>query len=361
MGTVTEIAYIQKYGNLVLSISGTELQDQGFAYGDIVTVHVGDQDFLMPIASDYSDVDQGEMVLRMQVQEDLDLDFVVVAVNMGDFATQAGIATRSIMEEAPGYLWTYSEDLEQPVSVSIEMNEAGGYYDQWLMRQLVRTNHREDYEGLSDAEYANFREITAGNIGAGKLYRSSSPINPSLNRNQEADAAAREARINTVLNLADFTEDMASYEGYQDSYYATLDVMALNLGIDSKDPEFQRSLADGIRFLNSGETPFLIHCNEGKDRSGFVCAILECLMGATLDEVVDDYMLTYYNYYSVEMGSEQWEAIARSNVLKILSSTFQEEELTDDILAISAEEYLESIGVSVEDIVGLKTRLEEEE
>ena len=32
--------------------------------------------------------------------------------------------------------------------------------------------------------------------------------------------------------------------------------------------------------MASHEGPYLIHCTEGKDRTGFVSALLECLIGA---------------------------------------------------------------------------------
>ena len=34
----------------------------------------------------------------------------------------------------------------------------------------------------------------------------------------------------------------------------------------------------------------------------------------TYDEVVADYMVTYYNYYGVEPGTDKYDAIANSNI-----------------------------------------------
>ena len=48
--------------------------------------------------------------------------------------------------------------------------------------------------------------------------------------------------------------------------------------------------AEGLRFFIANDGPYLIHCNEGQDRTGFSVAILECLMGASEEEVVADYM-----------------------------------------------------------------------
>jgi len=53
--------------------------------------------------------------------------------------------------------------------------------------------------------------------------------------------------------------------------------------------------------MASADGPYLVHCLEGKDRTGFVCIVLEALMSATYQEIVDDYMLTYNNYYHIDM------------------------------------------------------------
>ena len=60
--TVTEI---QKYGNLVLSLRGTEFLGLGYAYGDIVTATINGVDYEMPVGGNYSDVDQGSMMISL--------------------------------------------------------------------------------------------------------------------------------------------------------------------------------------------------------------------------------------------------------------------------------------------------------
>ena len=39
---------------------------------------------------------------------------------------------------------------------------------------------------------------------------------------------------------------------------------------------------------------------EGKDSTGYVCALLEGLCGATFDEIIDDYLITYSNFYYID-------------------------------------------------------------
>ena len=350
--TVTEI---QKYGNLVLSMKGSELLSQGYAYGDIVTVTLNGQELEMPVGSNYSDVDQGSMICRVVIKPDTNEDTIILAINMGDLATTTAIAEKEKTEADPGYVWHYS--VEEPVTVSFAMKEQGGYYDQWVMHQLVRSENREDYPDLTDEAYANFRAVTTTGIGAGKLYRSSSPVNPEINRNHQADAAAEKAGVKTFVNLADAEETMKGYEGFADSYYSKQNYICLNLGVDFSSDEFRHGLAEGLRFIAKGEAPFLVHCNEGKDRAGFVSAVIEALMGASADEITADYMVTFFNYYGVQPGTEQYDIIASSNIQKSLAAAFGMESLSSGNLQESCVSYLESIGLTADEIAGVQAKL----
>lgn len=108
-----------------------------------------------------------------------------------------------------------------------------------------------------------------GDIAEGVLFRSSSPVNPELGRNTYADALVEKAGVKTAINLADSQEELAAYEGYADSYYATLNVVALDMGVDFAAEDFNAKLKTGLEFLIANEGPYVIHCNEGKDRAGF--------------------------------------------------------------------------------------------
>lgn len=355
--TVTEI---EKYGNLVLSVSGEDFLDLGYAYGDVVTVTIGETDYTMPVGSAYSDVDNGEMVCRVYInQEELE-NQVILAINMGDFATTTGLAEKTVIEEEPGYRWDYTAGVETPVAVSFSMQEQGGYLEEYNTRNLIRSYDRVDYPHLTDAEYANFRPIATTGVGEGVLYRSSSPINPKLSRNTYADAAAQEAGIKTVINLADSRKEIESYDGWADTYYITCDVVPLNLGLDFAAADFQSGLAKGLRFLAEHEGPYLIHCTEGKDRAGFTSAMLECLMGASADEVTADYMVSYYNYFGVEPGTEQYTHILETNIAASLATAFDINDIRADGVDLAAEaaEYLvEKLGLTEAEVAQIQDKL----
>ena len=344
--TVYEIA---KHGNLVLYMYGSDLYEKGFEHGDVLEIAIGENKWDVPLCTSYSDVDNGEAVLRATG----DTDGVVLALNMGDFATTAQIAQKTAIEEEPGYRWDYLT--ESPVQITITLKEKGGYREAWLIRQLVRTNERADYSHLSDEAFANFRSINTTGMGENKLYRSSSPINPDLGRSTYADKAAEAAGIMTVVNLADNSN---TYEGAESSYYSTCRVVYVNLGTDFLSESTLSGLAEGMRFIINNDGPYLIHCNEGKDRAGFVSALLECLMGATLDEVIDDYMVTYYNYYGVEGGSEKYDAIVKNNLIQALNTTYKVDDVYKADLVAEAEAFLmEDAGLTADEVAALKARL----
>ena len=355
-GGVTEI---QKYGNLVLDIDPAELQKAGFAYGDVLAVTVDGKDFQIPLCTNYSDVDTGELVARDSG------GVLIIAINMGDFATTNGLAAKETAEDG-AYTWTFPEGRSlEDIAVTIAMGEKGGYRDQYLIHQLERTNERGDY--ASDQIFANFRNISSGNLGENALFRSSSPVNNELGRASYADDFAEASGIQAVMNLANSDEDIAGYiagEGFDSPYYASLyregKVKALNLGVDFTAADFQTGLAEGLRFFAANEGPYLVHCTEGKDRAGFVSALLACLMGAGYDEVVEDYMITYENYYHLAKGSEQYEAVKSSNIVSILetiTATPKGGDLSRVDLAAAAEGYVKGIGLSEEDLASLKSNL----
>jgi len=351
-GITGYVGSIEKYGNLDLTIPVSALSAAGYQYGDVVNVTIDGTAYEMPYCTAYSDVDQGSMLLRSSG------DKLIVAINMGDFATTNGIATKKTLEDK-SIQWYYTPAADLPVSVSISMKTQGGYKAQYLLHQLSYTNVRSDYASLTDAQFANFREITTTGMGDNVLYRSSSPVNPAIGRSTYADAAVKSAGIQTVVNLSDDTTSMKAYAGYADTYYSTLNVVPLNMGVDFTAADFQSKLADGLRYMTSHKGPYLIHCDEGKDRAGFVSAVLEAYMGASAKEVVSDYMVTFYNYYGVKPDTEQYTTIAGSNIVKSLQTAFGVKDLyaSGVNLQTEAKEYLTSIGLSASELTALSTCL----
>lgn len=79
----------------------------------------------------------------------------------------------------------------------------------------------------------------------------------------------------------------------------------------------------------------IIHCHAGKDRTGIVCALLHCLAGADVDEIMADYLMS---------GSD-----THAHNLQLVLDIIEAE---GGILA-----YLGNCGLSEEEVVQLKQRL----
>ena len=354
----SSVSDIQKYGNLVLSITKSDMDSIGAEYGDVFTVDLGDQVLEAPYCTSYSDVEIGDLVLRN------DGDGIILAINMGDFASSYGIATK-VSNPDKTYQWVFEEGKKlEDITLSLILTGKGEYRDQYLIHQLFRTNEREDYS--SDAVFANFREIEGGNLGSGALFRSSSPVNNEIGRAKYADELVSSNNIRSVMNLADSRETIEGYfkeEDFASPYYKSLyengQVIALNMGVSFKTREFQNGLVEGLTFLSKNEGPYLVHCNEGKDRAGFTSALLSALMGLTYDEIASDYMTSYENYYHVEKGTEQYEAVKRSNIDSMLSfiAGVETKDLENVDLSVKAEEFLIAIGMEKADIDTLKSKL----
>jgi len=352
---VTAIAsadVIDKYGDPKLTITSGELAAKGYDYADMVTVSFLGRSVTLPVIPEYRYV--GAKASGLVMWKD-GSKTVELEIFNGDFAETYGIAKRVVREDGSRYHVAF-DGVSFPLEVSIELAEKGGYADTYAIFDLTRTNDRADYADVSDAQFANFRMITTTGVGAGKLFRASSPVNPSIGRNTYADKAAEANGVKSFVNLADSAESAAKYEGYADSYYSRQDVKFLNLGVDFSSDLNRQGVADAMAFIASAKTPILVHCNEGQDRAGFVSALLECLMGASFEEIKQDYMVTFYNYYGVTAGTDQYEQIS-NNIVKSLKTAFGVDDLTDTDLSKAAEKYLAELGVSADTIAAVKRNL----
>lgn len=336
------VVEIEKYGHAVLDISTSELGAAGFELGDVVRVRLGDFESTMPFFDGYYS-NPGTLLLRGSTPEAR----VAICINYGDFAELNNVRVGD--------------------SVEIAMAEKAGMRALQELCALHYSDDREDY--ADDATFSNFRAVTLGRIGEGKLYRTASPINNEHGRADYADGLIESARVVTVLNLADSFEDIEEFlanpdqsSDYYRSLYESGRVMALDLAGDFFSDDFAAAIADGLTFLARNETPFCIHCTEGKDRAGFTAMLLEALMGATLEQIIYDYTLTFYNYYGIDKDREpqRYQAVLDTNLMPILlhvtgAESVEELERMDLESAVTA--YLLKAGMIAEDITTLKEKL----
>lgn len=166
----------------------------------------------------------------------------------------------------------------------------------------------------SPAVYGNFRNVRSGKIGMDTLYRSQHPANGSF-RSKFANELAQEYHIRTVLNLSDsdsslnayFRKNKISSSYYYRALYNSGRVYTANLSQKHTNSSYRKKVANGLKFLAKNKGPYLIHCEVGRDRTGFVILLLECLMGSSYDAMLSDYAISYVNvnHYSPEKARQK--------------------------------------------------------
>ena len=206
-GSMTiKIREIRPYGNVILDTTFEDMNEGGIDVGDIITVRIEDREYDLPVGTSYTDVNIGELLCRFDQQD----KEVALAANYGSFAEITGTAEKQTIEEDPGFRWVTNVD-----EVTISLKEKEGYLDEYSARNLTRTDAREDYPNLSDEEFANFREVDVTGMKEHILYRSSTPIEPDLARNEYAMAAMEKAGIQSVINLANPANAMYNFYNVQ--------------------------------------------------------------------------------------------------------------------------------------------------
>ena len=345
------IKEISKYGHLLLDLSHAQVLAQ-FAYGDRITVAFGRLSLEMPVCSAYTGVEAGALGLFLQV--DHGREEVKIALNVGSFAEEYGIAYRP--NPAALKAWVYTDGFSAAMPVALTLREAGGYLAEYRLRNREYTDARSDYPWLSDAAFANFRAVAVGDIRRGVLYRMASPIDPTHGRAAYADAAAKAAKITHFLDLTDGEETVSARAGYPNSYFATQSHTAIAVTMDFTARENREKLASGLRYMAAHRGVYGVFCKEGKDRTGFVLALLECFMGAPLSAVVEDYMTTFYNYYGITAADAAYAPIWQGNIAKTLQKVLGVDPYTANLRA-AAEHYLAEIGLSDGERAALRAAL----
>ena len=239
--------------------------------------------------------------------------------------------------------------------VTVTLNEKGKYLAIEELYTLSYSNERKDFD--SDVTFANFRAVKGGKLKAESFFRSASPCDDRLNRAACANRLAEQAGIRFVINLSDSESsyrELTAQPGFQSAYYDGLvqagNVLLLGLNANYRADAFAKTLSEAFLAMTEHDAPVLIHCVEGKDRTGFACALLLALADATAQEIVDDYMITYANYYGItpESKPEKYEAIL-GNVRDFLYCLCDAPEGTplDSLpLKAGAENYLRRGGLS---------------
>ena len=200
--------------------------------------------------------------------------------------------------------------LTDDITVTISLNEKEKYIVRQNTFSQTHSNDRNDYD--SDEEFANFREITNCKNNNTLIYRSASPCDNAYNRSHYVSELCRKYDISYILDLSDTDETLKEY--YNDSsvdnvywkhLYELNRVKAFRLSANYHDEKYAKTIIELLRFIINNDGPFLFHCSEGKDRTGFLSIIICCILNKAIDYIEDDYMKTYDVYYRINKDTNR--------------------------------------------------------
>ena len=278
-----KITSYNEFGAAMLSFTETDMTNAGFTLGDVISITIDDKkEIVMPYYDGFY-TRNGEFLC---VAYPTYPSICFTANNIGLPKELTGLEGHSVI---------------------VRMKEKGGCLDVQTALSMKYSNERIEYPDLADAEFANARTVKAGNIPNGILYRSSSPFSNDIKRDFYVSDYLQQEKIRTVLNLADNEEKMLSYKDippFSLSLWKEGNVILCPLKADPTADDYNNRLIEALKKLPSHPAPYLVHCMEGKDRTGYVCALLEGLCGATYEEIVADYLVTYDNYYYINPAKD---------------------------------------------------------
>ena len=338
------IIHEPEFGGVYIKMTAEDFNKLGFVYGDSVTVTFSNGYMLedIPYYNGYYTRTGVPLLIAYP-----GYDYIKAAINnSADLWDVAGLSDSD--------------------TASVTLYEAGSYIEIQEARDLNYLDIREEYE--SDEMFANFRCIEVGKMKSNTVFRSASPCDNQHARAPYADRLMGEAGVACVIDLADDEEKIEGYMAADDfdspnfkELYENGKVIPLSLNMNFESDRFRQGIARGLNAMADNDGPFLIHCTEGKDRTGFVCMLIEALCGAGYNEIVDDYMLTYYNYYHILEETDRMKfTIIISEVLNPMIQIVAgdpDAELTAIDLSECAEKYISGLGVSEETIAALKAKL----
>ena len=333
------ISSLDTAGNAILNIPVSDLLSGGFELGDGVAIDFSNGFKLkdVPYYNGYYGKN-GDPLLRALPGH----KFAAVCITNGSLSEAGGLKVGD--------------------TCVIRLSSKGKYHREQSINTLAYSDKRIDYE--SDAAFANFRNVKAGGIGKSRLYRSASPIDNSRSRAIYADQVMQGARVSFVLNLQDTRSEVNKYsesDDFRSSYYMRLfdtgRVILAPLPSDYASAEFKSKLAAGLRALadSNAKPPLLVHCIDGRDRTGFVIALFAALMGASYDEIADDYMVSYANYHGItkEKDAQRYSTIVANNIdvmLKLIAGVSDVRMISGDDMRNGAMRYLKGLGLNDDQI-----------
>lgn len=337
------IHHDDEFGGVFINISRDDFNELGFAFGDSVNLSFSN-------GVKYQDI--------------------------GYYSGYYVAAGQELVVGYPGYEYikfciNYGEDVytnnnfNENTKVTITINEKGKYLP---IEETLSISYSDDitqYE--NEEEFANFREIKMGAIKENTLYRGASPIDNRRKRASTVDGLLNKYGITLDIDLADtraVIDGFYAKEDFNSPYFKALDdnnkVLPLGMGAAYKSEDFSHKLKDMLLGILNNDGPYYIHCLEGKDRTGYVCMVIEAMCGASYEDLIEDYFITYKNYYGIEKDSPKYDLIKEIHIDEMIRYVFSFEESVNLLTAnykSKVDDYLLAIGLEREQIDALTDKL----
>ena len=296
--------------------------------------------------------------------------------NIGYYSGYYVPAGQELLVGYPGYDYikfciNYGDDIyasnhfDENTTVTITVYESGKFID---IEEALSISYSDDINEYDNREqFANFREINVGNIKDNLLYRGASPIDNRRKRAETVDIILEELEIKYDIDLADNRATIDGFyqkDDFKSEYFQYLDeeekVLPLGMAAAYKTEDFSNKMKTMFLSILNNDGPYYIHCLEGKDRTGYVCMVIEALCGASYEELIEDYFITYHNYYGIEKGTKKYDAIKAIHIDEMIRYVFDFNNSVNLLTAnyhSQVNNYLLSIGLQQEEIDAVQNKL----
>ncbi len=338
------VYYDPKFGGFYLDIPIADFNASGFSFGDSLNLSLSN-------GVELSDVPY--------------FNGYYVKTNELLACGYPGYAGVKIGRNNGGDVWD-EFGVDEDTKVCVTLNEAGKYIATQEALNTVYTNVRSDYP--SNEAFANFRALSGGRMKENVLFRSASPVDNQYNRAFYVSALMEQNNVRYILNLADSEAEISAYYSHYEvspafsALYESGNVLLMSMNNAYRSDVYKQKVVNGLRELLAHGTPALIHCTEGKDRTGFVCCLIEALCGASYEELLSDYMITYDNYYTISKDNkaDQYDALVDvkfNDFALYFADTDDVSVLVDFDYEPAAKRYLLDGGMTEEEISALQALL----
>lgn len=138
---------------------------------------------------------------------------------------------------------------------------------------MKHLDSREDFE--TSEEFANFRGLILNNRESKLYFRSASAIRDKYGRAKTVQKLMGQLSIKKIIDFS-------------------------NVEYRCMSDEFGFALTRRMQIILEEDGPYIIQCDAGKKRTGFVCIVLEMLSGTDYANIVVDYLKSYRNNNGID-------------------------------------------------------------